>query len=1231
MTILNQTYSREAFVKFLEDDFLPEDFCRKREALPLSGKQNFVTEACRLGECKSLELEVFEVHHTSLNDARVGIAKDAFRMLLHHSYCNRALVAFVPSEGGQWRFSLLQMEAEINDRTNRIQRSYSNPRRYSFLLGENSAIKTPTQFLIEKGRVRERQEGNKRLSPFEDLVYRFSIEALTKEFYNKLYNWFLWAKDRRSGVTFPNKIETDTDDRDKMEVKMIRLITRMLFVWFIKQKHLVPGNLFDIDFLATILRNFHPEATDNGDYYNAILQNLFFATLNQEFDGRKLLTTYKNKSPYYSNKQLYRDTDKSYFTFPVEEREKHIKELFKEIPYLNGGLFECLDKYELDENDKIKQVANYDGFSHENIKSSNGNFKKKAFIPNALFFSTEHHETVTIKEATADKPEETQDITVMGLIELFKQYNFTVEENTTSDVEVSLDPELLGRVFENLLAAYNPETQESARKSTGSYYTPREIVDYMVEESLIAYLSGECGHDEAEMRSLVKGDSHQTVAQPDKVIEDLKNIKVLDPACGSGAFPIGVLLKITDIIERLTPEGQFNRYDTKLEIIKKCIYGVDIQPIAMLICKLRFFISLICDCEKDPSKPNFGIIPLPNLETKFVAANSLLPAKVKAFDNDWTQDDHLRQLQKELLELRQGIFDLRTHAAKRNNKIKDREKCHEIKAYIRQNATQPNAEKVARLEKQIADCEAQLPLYEGECWVEEMVSTQTSLFEAAEPSLFRCDVNKEKRDKLQADIKKAKAALEKELNKTVPTGFEAAVDEVTEWDPYNQNAVAPFFDAEWMFGIGVDDAHDGEKRPSKQGFDIVIGNPPYISHDNIPSNTPCSIFQCFEPFADIYCYFYEKGISILASGGILTYITSNSFLRANYGLPLRQLIHEKCDILQIIDIEGTQVFGSAVVNTAISSFKKSKNESTAIIVNAEWLKCSIDDFVKTNMFEYRQCDFDLQPWTLSKPMDLDIRRKIEKAGKTLEDLNTKIRLGLATGDNNAFILNEEQKQKFISQNLKNAEIIKPVIRGQDIKRYCHSAPLYLLLTKNGIDVQNEYPIIYNYLDSFGEKFKQRGAKGQHWSNLRACAFFDDFKKEKIIWIELTDTGRFSLSRKEEYLLNSAYFLLPPLSFNAMFLLGVLNSSIIRFFVKQIAATSGMGTLRWINNYIKLIPVPEATAAQQQPIIDIVDKILSVKKVNSNADTSKWEKQIDVLAYDLYGLNEDEIRIVEGRS
>ncbi len=310
-------------------------------------------------------------------------------------------------------------------------------------------------------------------------------------------------------------------------------------------------------------------------------------------------------------------------------------------------------------------------------------------------------------------------------------------------------------------------------------------------------------------------------------------------------------------------------------------------------------------------------------------------------------------------------------------------------------------------------------------------------------------------------------------------------------------------------------------------------------------------------------------------------------------------------------------------------FTKSRTDRQALVVNEHWGVTTLKDFIKSNRFSYEQSDFAMQPWTLVAPHKLYLRRRIEMAGETLEKLGTKIRLGLATGDNNAFIIDERKRKMLIEKDCKSADLIKPVIRGQDIMRFTHIAPQYILLTKNDVDVRRDYPAIYEYLDSFGDKFKKRGAKGKHWTNLRACAFFDDFKREKIIWIELTDNGRFSYSNTEEYLLNSAYFLIPPSNVEAKYLLGLLNSSVIRFYIRQIAATSGMGTLRWINNYVKQIPIPIADSAIQSKIVALVEAVLRIKAEDRSADTSRLEYDIDCLVYDIFRLTKDDIKIVEG--
>ena len=468
---LDGAFDKQKFLLFLRD-FLPDDFTTSDKPLTIPFSPKFVTDGICLGTCRSLELEVFLVNHTSSHDARVGISKELFRMLCANSMYNRALVVSVPEGSSTWRLSLLQMEISQDDNSARVRFDYSNPRRHSFLLGEGAKTKTPEKFLFEMGEVRERKENKKQLSVWEDLESRFSVESLTKEFYDRLYHWYQWVVEVQTadspGVTFPNNPETADDDKDNLNVKIIRLITRLLFVWFIKQKGLVPNSIFDYKSeLKDILKDFDYNSDTSGNYYNAILQNLFFATLNNEIDKRSFCKeAYKGASSSYGVKTVYRDSLKdSWFKISHDE----VLEMFKTVPYMNCGLFECLDKVaKSDINTPVDMLL--DGFSSRDAKqrdpkTGKENYKYRAFIPNALFFGEERTVQVMVEEKKGKKVvSEPKPVKVEGIIRLFEEYNFTVEENTPSDVQVSLDPELLGRVFENLLAAYNPETKENARK-----------------------------------------------------------------------------------------------------------------------------------------------------------------------------------------------------------------------------------------------------------------------------------------------------------------------------------------------------------------------------------------------------------------------------------------------------------------------------------------------------------------------------------------------------------------------------------------------------------------------------------------------------------------------------------------------------------------------------------------------------------------------------------------------
>lgn len=1149
----DQPYNRHEFVSFLRQHFLPENGFVQEEtpvAFPIQ-TQYCCDIATKLGTCQSLDLVIYEIRHHSKSDARVGMSKEAFR-LLANEFEDKALVIFVPEDNADnYRLSFIEITLHQDEDSSRIKKTYSNPRRYSYYLGKGIAWYTPNKYLNEAGRV----------TSIEDLRNRFSVEVLTKSFYQELADWYAWVVKI---IRFPNKLNDPTDDDKFNAESTIRLVTRLIFVWFLKQKYLIPNEFFDRDYIKNnLLEDFNPEYNPSlfynageSKYYKAILQNLFFAMLNSPItkEGETELSERhfrKNRGDYDNNKLMRYE---SLFTNP----QLFVDLANRTVPFLNGGLFDCLDD---------KDADNYiDGFSDRK------EVQESLFVPDYIFFAKEV--IVDLSHWYEDKKK--KKVKVSGILNILKRYNFTIEENTPFDQEVSLDPELLGKVFENLLASYNPETQTTARKQTGSFYTPREIVQYMVDESLVAHLKRIVGEGlEPEYRKLVAYTDEEpnlTDEQKHQIMEAIYNCKVLDPACGSGAFPVGMLQQMVHILNRIDPtndnwkkmlidnavkesrnafqadtdeernaclkdiEDSFNEslnnpdYARKLYLIENCIYGVDIQPIAIQISKLRFFISLVVDqlTNNDPVK-NFGIRPLPNLEAKFVAANTLIPLTKN--EGELGRTPAVIAIENSLKEANHKIF--RAKSVKTKRRWKDR-----LKELRKDLATQ-----------------------------------------LANDRFLSVD----------------------------------AANQLASWDMFDQNASASFFDVEWMFGV-------------KEGFDIVIGNPPYISHDKIPANVPRKLYNVFESFADIYCYFFEASMNLI-SNGILCFITSNSYLRSNYGLPLRVYLH-KYSLSQIIDIEDSQIFESAIVNVAITFVLKEKNKNDCIIVNAPWTKADFNNYVKENKFLYKQSDFDFQPWTLVHPKILCVREKIEKVGVSLEKLQVKIRLGLATGDNNAFIIDEEKKNRLILLDKKNEELIKPVIRGQDIKRYTHKPSMYIILSKNGIDIPRDYPVLYDYFCSFGDKFKKRGAKGKHWTNLRACSFFNDFFKEKIIWIELTDKGRFSYSQKEEYLLNSAYFLIPPKILDPKYLLGILNSRLIQVYMTFIAATSGMGTLRWINNYVKQFPIPLVKMENQISISHIVNEILKIKQQDSLTDTTPLEFRIDKMVYHLYNLTYAEVLILD---
>ena len=978
----------------------------------------------------------------------------------------------------------------------------TDTKRYTYILGEGRGCRTAIEQFSKL------KESAQNLS---DVTEAFSVETLTKQFYKDLFEWYQWAVDDSSNISFPNNTTTEADDREDIEKKVIRMITRIMFVWFIKQKDLVPHKIFDPKFLKTVLKDFDPNSRTNGNFYNAILQNLFFATLNRAIvdeDGnkRKFATSTKRDI-----KTLYRYAE----MFKISEEQ--VVDLFADVPFLNGGLFECLDKTRY--IDGVEVAYNYDGFSRNDHTFADGRFKHRAVVPNNLFFEQEK-----------------------GLLSILNRYNFTIEENTPEEQQVALDPELLGKVFENLLGAYNPETKETARNQSGSFYTPREIVNYMVDESLIAFLG-----DTPFVRSLFSSDftyDDKQKTEYKKVADKLKSVKVLDPACGSGAFPMGLLNRMMDILERISPEESV--YDLKLAIIENCLYGSDIQSIAAQITKLRFFISLICNCDKDASKPNFGIPTLPNLETKFVTANSLIGIKDKGkeIQGNLFIDSQISELKQTLHEIRHKHFRSKTASEK-----------------IR--------------------------------------------------------------------LRKEDEAIRTELAEILSQGFQTGTnaDQLISWNPYDQNAVSPFFDPEWMFGV-------------KDGFDIVIGNPPYIQLQNDGGKLgkmyqPCG-YKTFASTGDIYCLFYERGHQLLKQGGHLCYITSNKWMRAGYGEKTREFFATQTNPMLLIDFAGVKIFESATVDTNILLFAKDTNkQKTVCAVTNKQNKDSVNnlsDFVRQH---HTTCNFKgNESWVILSPIEQSIKNKIESVGTPLKDWDINIYRGVLTGCNEAFIISTEKRNEILNnctteeERQRTEELIRPILRGRDIKRYGYNwANLWLINTHNGvkgkyppIDI-NDYPAIKQHLDLYWDKICKRDDKGVTPYNLRNCAYLEDFYKPKIVWGEISDKSKFAFDFFGNFTPEATTFYMKGTDIE--FLLCALNSSISEWMFSKVGTTTGVGTVRWKKYTVEQLLVGKPSTLMMNNYMKSFEKLKQQK-----ISIDEFEKFCDKFMFELYGLTIEEISFIQ---
>jgi len=1154
-------------------------------------------------------------------------------------------------------------------------------------------------------------------------------KSLNNRFYKEIANWYFWAINE---VEFPKDAEKDKQN-GKDTISVIRMLTRLVFCWFMKEKEeLIPEKLFIKPEIEKILKDV---SDTESTYYKAILQNLFFATLNTEIDKREFRSEKKGKrgsNPDYGKHYVYRY--RSLF-----KNENEFENLFNNIPYLNGGIFDCLDIKGFGIPDKdLKYI---DGFSERGAE-----YQPK--VPNILFFGERKKDTYygidlsKVYETPKTKYE------LEGIVNILNSYKFTITENTPLEQEIALDPELLGKVFESLLAYYNPETGQNARKQQGSYYTPAEIVEYMVDESLKQYLKN-C--IENRPKSFVQLGSNQTnmfgnegirgqasfqiptdnmftnIKEVDTKIENLLsfsnteeiynleekkylinsilNIKICDPACGSGAFPMGILNKLVFVLGKLDKDGEIIRHkliglkeekqskinenDKKLQIlkqdiehakkivsdkpreiaiselekeiqelnnevktinkdiknqpnflrklylIKNCIYGVDIQSIAVTISKLRFFLSLLVDTTIHPNVPNKGIEPLPNLDYKLMQGNSLLESfedidldisKVKDKDLFGNAKNSLKESDiSELRDLIGKYFYTSDHTEKeRINKTIRKIVTDFLHTIIELN--------ISNIKLKIIENQATIKNYQKSLKNEKL------------------EGNKKKFEKIIQQAEKDLKYFETELNRKKVQ--KTKIDEIL-----HQNENTQFF----LWHLFYKDVFDTGR------FDIVIGNPPYVRQELLGMDLKNLLIDAHNEVgngtADLYVYFYGLGLKLLKTDGILTYITLNKWMKTKYGRELRNYL-KQFYVQKIIDFFELHVF-TASTDTLITFIQNTKPQQTKYFPVKTLENLNLNVLTKG---EYKELQKDESEWkTIDFQNETLLNKIYENTISLNEFVNEKIYSGVKTALNEAYIIDKKRFEILCKKDKKSVEVLKPYANPTSITKYgIKDEPKWFINTHNGILLsqteykkmvvkeknieflkfngnkiiisrkeefgnkyrinriiaERDFPAVYEYLLQFKENLIKRQDKGVHWSNLRNCDYIYEFENPKIIYIHTAKDHQFYYDT-ESYIINNSCYMIVT---DKKFLYSLLNSKLFKWLKKIVFVAYGdaedKGRAKLDYNKMVNIPIKNISEKQQEPFIRIVDYILFLKKQELKTPEERllpayFEQMIDVMVYELY--------------
>lgn len=1112
-------------------------------------------------------LAVTLARDTSLDRART-MQRNFLARHLSRRDKEAALVAFVSPDSDSWRFSLVRRELSLTRNLKGITKTvqdFSPARRFSFLVGKGEHTHTAQRQLIELLKSDDRPS-------LKTLEKAFNIEQVTEEFFDEYRELFDRANDKikdcieKHPAIKAHFIEKDIESADFAK----RLLGQIVFLYFLQKKGWlgVPLGKKWGEGSRTFLRDLYRQCeTEGGNFFHKYLQPLFYEALNRD----------------HSDNQ-------------------HYHKLFdSRIPFLNGGLFEPYHDYD---------------WAAQDIK-----------LPNSLF-----HELGSSLFGEDGR----------GILDVFDRYNFTVAEDEPLEREVAIDPEMLGKVFEKLLPV-------KERGKLGTFYTPREIVHYMCQESLIAYLASRfpaldktdlddfirygdllMEHDSKILRDGANGTYQDyflgaTIRDNLKAIDDaLKHVKVCDPAIGSGAFPVGMMSEIVRARKVLAAHMRQERpsYDLKRETIQESLYGVDIDPGAIEIAKLRLWLSLVVD-EDDFDE----IQALPNLDYKIMQGNSLLQSYegIKLFEDTLLkQHDHTsrrhKQLEAEFKEMQERFMAFVTGSAtlpkqKERNALEKalRDKKKEIDTYLEKAKTQEDTPLFAKAGKAVE-------------MAERLKKLHTEFFDTDRP--------KKKRD-LKTEIE----LLEWQLIETSLLEQRKA-EKIPDIQKLQRHNVKPYF----LWKLHFNEVFAGENG----GFDIVIANPPYVRQEKIKGQKPALKIEFgnfFSGTADLYTYFYKRGVEILCDGGHLCFIAPNKFFRANYGGKLRQLLKNNVSLSQLIDFKDLPIFDATTYPSIILLQNTAPQEKlqfqAAQFANTDQLKEVAASFQKIAYPMERQ-ELDDDGWLLESSKINALRRKLRTNGTPLDKfVEGKFYYGIKTGLNEAFVIDAATRDRLIAEDPRCEEIIKPWLRGKDVKRWgVTSHDLFVILTLRGTEI-DKYPFVKRYLSQFRadlepkskdkkleDKKEQKGRKpgSYKWFEIQDnIAYHAEFPKHKIIIPAIQNNVHYAPDLKGFYSNDKTSIIV---SDEWPYLLAILNSSVSWWITQQGFATKQGGFYEFKPMYVSGIPIPTATLSQKTKLSGLVHTILDQKKQNPAADVSVLEAAINAEVYKLYHLTPAEIAIIE---